>query len=832
MSRTTIDFGIDLGTTNSVISVANEGKIEIIKNGIHDITPSMVYIDKRGKLDRGHRAAQSLGRPSTAADVQAEFKREMGQKVLRVFDAAGKSMSPEELSAEILIELRRAAGERCGKEPAAAVITVPAMFELPQNDATARAATLAGFEHSMLLQEPVAAATAYGFQSDSERAYWLVYDYGGGTFDASILVIRDGQLSVVRHGGDNYLGGADFERAIVDELIVPRLRDEYDLPNLERSKANSDMVTRGRLAMLKLIAEQVKKTLSRDDMENLLSDDVFKDDNGDPVDVELELSRASFEQMINANVQKSIDITSQLIQDAGLRPGDIEKVLLVGGSTFVPLVQQQVATLGIPVDRTMDPMTVVSYGAAVFASAQRLPRGIVGAAPVAVGAARLELEYEPVGKDLTPMVGGKVLVDGAGPSEGTVVVIDRADGGWTSGDLPLDGKGLFFTNVQLRESGQSGFKVKVRDAAGTQLDCTPDAFAITYGMTVAKACLPQAISVGLANNTVRGLLAAGVSLPATSEDCETKTVTELRKGSSDSLRIPFMSGDNDDPELNRVGTWWELKGTEISRDLPAGSDVEIVVAVDASGTSVASIFIPLLDERFEVEQASELEHEAVGVMRSRLQNIQKRLDNLKEKADAGGEAAAGREVEDYRASGILEDIERKIDMWEADDHVSAGQARNLLIDAAKKIKELASKVEWPARLAEYEEQKANTRKAVHEYGDAGNQQMLDRIVAEGDAAVQGKDPRMLDRAENQLGQLGSAMMQKDPGFLGGMLSHLAQQEDRFMDTGRARTLLSEGALAMRRNDAAAVKSIVGELIRLLPPDAKAAATATISSGII
>ena len=831
MSRTTIDFGIDLGTTNSVISVASEGKIEVVKKGIHEIMPSMVYIDKKGQERCGHAAANHLNRPSSAADVQSEFKREMGQKVLRVFEAAGKSMSPEQLSARILSELRRA--DHRGQEPVAAVITVPAMFELPQNDATARAAKLAGFEHSMLLQEPVAAATAYGFQSDSDKVYWLVYDYGGGTFDASILAIRDGQLSVVRHGGDNYMGGADFERLIVDELIVPQLRDNYDLSNLERSKASSDRETRGRLAVLKVHAEELKKNLSRDDTENLYHDGVFEDDGGDPVDLELDLSRASFEQMINPLVQKSIDITSQLIQDAGLRPGDIEKVLLVGGSTFVPLVQRQVATLGIPIDRTMDPMTVVSYGAAVFASAQRMPKGIVVAAPVAVGAARLELEYDPVGKDLTPMVGGKVLVDGAGPPPaGSVVVIDRADGGWTSGDLPLDSKGLFFTNVQLREKGQSGFKVKVRNAAGTQLDCTPDTFAITYGMTVAKASLPQAISLGLADGTAEVLLPTGVSLAATSEVCRRKTVKLLRKGSDDSLPIPFLSGDDHDSELNLQGTRWELKGTEISRDLPAGSDVEIVVVVNTSGTTSATITFPLLDEQFEMEQASELEHEAVGAMRSRLQNVQKRLDELEEKADASGEAAAGREVVEYRDSGILEDIETKIGLWESDDHVAAGQARRLLVDAAKKVKELAGKVDWPARLTEYEDRKANTRRIVHEYGDARDQQMLESIVAEGETAVQGKDPRMLERADNQLGQLGLAMIQKDPGFWGGMLSHLAQQEDQFMDSGRARTLLSEGAMAMRRNDADAMQSIVRELLQLLPPDAKAVATAAIESGII
>ncbi|MEI6052904.1 MAG: Hsp70 family protein, partial [Opitutaceae bacterium] len=186
MQQVTIDYGIDLGTTNSVISISQKGNVETIKNGLSEITPSVVYFDKRGSLKIGLSAWEMFKNPKNAIEVQSEFKRSMGQRIKLDFKAAGKSMTPEELSSEVLRVLRQAAGLRFGTEPMAAVITVPAMFELPQNEATANAAKLAGFTYSQLLQEPVAAAVAYGFQSASEKAYWLVYDYGGGTFDASI----------------------------------------------------------------------------------------------------------------------------------------------------------------------------------------------------------------------------------------------------------------------------------------------------------------------------------------------------------------------------------------------------------------------------------------------------------------------------------------------------------------------------------------------------------------------------------------------------------------------------------------------------------------------
>ncbi|MCP4834083.1 MAG: Hsp70 family protein, partial [Phycisphaera sp.] len=440
-------------------------------------------------------------------------------------------------------ELRKSAEERFGTAPMAAVITVPAMFEMPQRDATAQAAKLAGFEHSVLLQEPVAAAAAFGFQTDSDKAYWLVYDYGGGTFDASIVSVRDGQLTVVKHGGDNYLGGADFDRTIVDEFLVPAVRDEHDLDDLDRSNIASCPKTRARFAMLKVQAEKAKVNLSRGAEEEVYEDSIFEDNSGDPVDLECTITRAEFDAAILKYVEKSIAITKELIAECDLKPGDIEKVLLVGGSTFVPLVQSQVESLGIPVDRSMDPMTVVAHGAAVFAGSQRMPKDMRAAEPVKAGAARVELEYEPTGKDLEPPVVGKVSVDGGQPPAGTTVELKRTDDGFTSGQIALVGKGIFTTEVSLRENGKSEFSIEVRDAGGTPLESTPAKFSMQYGMSVAKATLPSGIQVGLADGSVKMILSAGTTLPATSGVVEWISDRWIRKGSSDELRIPILSGD-------------------------------------------------------------------------------------------------------------------------------------------------------------------------------------------------------------------------------------------------------------------------------------------------
>jgi len=206
MSRATIDYGIDLGTTNSAIALLRGTIPEIIKNNLdRDITPSAVLIDKKdGQIRVGEQAKNRSEDEKYANDVYFEFKRRMGTDEKYTFKATGKVMLPEELSAEVLKNLKGDVRRANGEDVRAVVITVPAAFELKQCDATKKAGDMAGFEQCALLTEPVAAALAYGFQSDVTKEFWLVYDFGGGTFDAAVMKAEDGIINVVEHGGDNY----------------------------------------------------------------------------------------------------------------------------------------------------------------------------------------------------------------------------------------------------------------------------------------------------------------------------------------------------------------------------------------------------------------------------------------------------------------------------------------------------------------------------------------------------------------------------------------------------------------------------------------------------
>ncbi|MCH2140940.1 MAG: Hsp70 family protein [Phycisphaerales bacterium] len=827
MSRQTIDFGIDLGTTNSVIAVAEKGAVEVIKNGLQEITPSMVYIDKKQQTYIGSGATRNLTRMSSVLDVHDEFKREMGTAATRHFPVAGADFTVASLSAMVLKELRKAAEERFGEAPAAAVITVPAKFELPQRDATARAADEAGFKYHILLAEPVAAAAAYGFSTDSDKAYWLVYDFGGGTFDASIVSIRDGQLSVVKHAGDNYLGGADFDRAIIDRFIVPTLRDEYDLDDLDRANIERITDVKRRYKMLKPLAEAIKKDLSRAESCAFFQETGFDDNSGTPVDVDIEITRSQFEEVIIGFVEKSIDITRDLIQDCSLQPSVIEKVLLVGGSTFVPLVQHNVDSLGIDVDRSLDPMTVVARGASIFASSQLMRPDIQPATPVAVGTARIELDYEPVVKELDPPVGGKVLIDGAPPSPGATVVITRDDDGFKSPEVPVNSKGIFFTDLIIRNSGQSTFKIEVRDQNGAKLDVSPDRFAVTYGLPVGKPTLTSGLQIGLADGSVRMLFPSGTSLPAVSGPHTVHTVRDLIKGSGEALEIPILDGDEPEAELNLVGTTFKLEGDVISRDLPAGTPVEVTAEIDISAASTISFTIPLLGETYDNERGPDGPDTITDPdgyeSRKELDRLRARIDELIEKGESSGEVDAVAKVRVFASSPAFNEIERLIVLYESSggvDVVAAGQARNNLLAARKKIGELASLVDWPAKVVEYEDAKDRAKRLVHEHGNASDQSALDTLLAEGERAISAKDGRMLGRAVRALENHIHKILLDHPGYLAEVLQCCAEQQPLSRDPRRFAEILQEANQALRRGDLASVRNIIQQLVSMLPPEAR------------
>src|SRR5687767_1045609 len=384
MADSPLYVGIDLGTTNSAAAVFDGEHVSVVRNAQGaTVTPSVVRVDKQGRVTVGTRARRFL--EQDPANTAAEFKRLMGTEQQIDFPAANLKKKPQEPSAEVLKALRQDIQDQLGVTIERAVISVPALFELPQSAATSEAARLAGFSRVELLQEPIASALAAGWRADGDGGgTWLVFDLGGGTFDASLLETRDGLLRVVGHDGDNFLGGRDFDWVITEHLAS----------RLSRVPQRSNPAHTGALRALRLAAEDAKIELSRNEKTQVTLAQPLSIDGRD-VDVDLELTRTTVERLCTPLVDRALEVCLRLLSANGLAPGRLAKLVLVGGPTVMPMVRQRVAArLEAALAEGLDPMTLVAQGAALYAATAGLD-GRVPRAPTGAGA-QVWLQYPAV----------------------------------------------------------------------------------------------------------------------------------------------------------------------------------------------------------------------------------------------------------------------------------------------------------------------------------------------------------------------------------------------------------------------------------------------------
>ena len=343
-------IGIDLGTTNSCVAVLEGGEAKIIPNAEGNRTTPSVVSYKNGEIRVGDVAKRES---QTSTDVISSIKRLMGtnEKV----SANGREYTPQEVSAQILMNLRQSAEAYLGSEVKRAVITVPAYFNDAQRQATKDAGKIAGLEVERIINEPTAAALAYGLDKQDKMQKVLVYDLGGGTFDVSILELGDGVFEVKSTAGNNKLGGDDFDNRIIDYLVS------------EFKKDNGIDLSKDKLAMqrLKEGAEKAKKDLSGVVTTQISLPFITQGQSG-PLHLDMNLTRAKFEGLINDLVESTRKEVRNALKDAKLDKKDIDKVLLVGGSTRIPCVQSLVKEeLGQDPSKEVNPDEAVAIGAAI-----------------------------------------------------------------------------------------------------------------------------------------------------------------------------------------------------------------------------------------------------------------------------------------------------------------------------------------------------------------------------------------------------------------------------------------------------------------------------------
>jgi len=792
--------GFDLGTSNSAAAVFDGERVTIVRNAQGGtITPSVVRIDKTGRATVGVRARRFLEQdPGSTA---TEFKRLMGtgQRI----ELGGVTRTPEELSAEILRALRADLADQLGVAVDRAVISVPALFELPQSAATSEAARLAGFERVELLQEPIASALAAGWSADDDGAgTWLVYDLGGGTLDASLLETRDGLLRVVGHDGDNFLGGRDFDWAITEHVAaVGRL-------GLERSDpAHADA-----LRALRLACEDAKIELSRSEQAQIQA--ILP--GGREVDVAL--SRETVERLCVPLVERSLEVCLRLLGAHGLAPGRLARVVLVGGPTVMPMVRSRVATrLDARLAEGLDPMTLVAQGAALYAATAGLDGRAAGTAPTK--GRTVWLQYPAVSSDLTPHVVGR-FVGAAPPAK---VRLARTDGAWASPEAEVGPDGGFVTIASLEPRKASTFRVEAKDQAGAAVAVEPETFTIVQGLTIGDPPLSRTIGIALANDHVQVYFERGAPLPARRTFTHHTVETVARGASTSLLKIPIVQGELDQAHLCRLVGSLEIGGAQVKDTIPLGSPVEVTIELDRGGRMAARAWVPAIDQVFESVVHLLVPEADPAALDAALGDLRKHVVELRQEAFRHNLAGVLAKLDKVEAR--LAEAERDIDAAHGGDADAAQKARRTLLDVDAVLAEADLARKWPELEADARLTAVYATSAVSHWGTDPEKRLLDEVMAAMEQARAARDAGELQRQLRLVQRLASAARARDPDHWRFQLEYAAADVGNCRDLPRAQRFVAEGKAALERGDLEALKRAVRGLWELMPEDAEARAKA-------
>ncbi|MCL2146746.1 MAG: Hsp70 family protein [Synergistaceae bacterium] len=595
-------IGIDLGTTNSAICSFDGLTTRLWKSPEqNDVTPSAIYIDRRGNKIIGKRAYDNASRyPKNTAML---FKRFMGTSTPIDFPDLNISKTPEECSAEILKVLFGYLPEEIRNDPdTGTVITVPAAFNQMQKTATMQAAEMAGIGKVALMQEPVAAIMSV-MRVYKSNGMFLIYDLGGGTLDVAIAQNTDGRVNLLAHGGIAMCGGRDFDRKLVDNVVIPWLNETFDLP--EDFPVNPKFQRLVRMAAW--AAEQAKIELSSKEETKitLLETDIMANDlGGKEIYFDIPLDRVICDKLFAGQVDDTIKAARDTIAKAGLAPHDIERIVFIGGpNQYVNLRNKVTSELGIAGGLDVNPMTAVAEGASLFAESidwSTQNRSKKNSRGELVTGGKLNLSFNYYAR--TPDVKAKIILQlEEEVTSGSEFQIDSIDTGWTSGRFSLAHGAI--VDVFLPEMGENHFKTFVFDPFGGPISLEQDKITITRtAASVDSIPASHTISVealikpGSTQTKLERVVKAGESLPLKKDKILFKAAESLKAGSDGALVFRLWEGDIKYPiNANRRIGELLINGSDFDNGvIPAGADLEFAIEMLDSGVIMVSASVPCI----------------------------------------------------------------------------------------------------------------------------------------------------------------------------------------------------------------------------------------------
>jgi molecular chaperone DnaK len=803
--------GIDLGTTNSAICSFDGEHIHLYKSPEqHDVTPSAIFIDRRGNKYVGSRAYMNAARnPDNAATL---FKRLMGTSTPVNLPAVNLIMTPEECSTEVLRTLFGYLPEEIrGDGDTGTVITVPAAFNQMQKDSTMSAADMAGLGRVALMQEPVAAVMSVMRQRKNDGVF-VVYDLGGGTLDIAVAESISGRVNLLAHGGISMCGGRDFDRILFDNVVKPWLLENFDLP--EDLTANPQF--KPLLRMATWATEKAKIELSQKDQAVVSLPETelgVRDRSGAEVYIDIAVDRKRYDELTASKVEESIQSARETLEKAGLSPHDFERVVFVGGPThYKPLRDKVAFELGIAPSTDVNPMTAVAEGAAVFAESidwASQSRGRKSARGALSAGGALDLSFNYIAR--TPEPRAKIVAKLGGAPAGIEFQIDSLDTGWSSGRVALkDGASI---ELSLIKPGDNTFKVFVFDSNGAPVALREDKVVIARTAASIDA-IPASHSIGVeARDKVGGrlvldyLVREGDQLPKKGKKTF-KAGESLKAGSAGSIKFKLWEGEVSDPiNDNRFIGMFQIKGSDFDDGVvTAGAEMICEYEVLDSGNIQLEVSVPSISGSFKSGRNYYSSQEGKIDYTNQAKNIQEQSEHTLERLE---EMAS--KVDDPRLEQAREKLEQAstIESGEADPETAKQAMDN--VQEAKRLLALTRK-EHLKDIRQLELGRAVDffERTVRQHARPTESSSFDNLVKTAQRAIDNNSNDFESHLDDLRGRNFMILWRQD-WFVIDRFKWLAQDTYLFADLHEHTQWVAVGSEALKANDFDKLRAVVANL---------------------
>jgi molecular chaperone DnaK len=830
-----INFGIDLGTSNSLIARFDKGQVEVFKNpiGFKETLPSVVGF-RKDRILVGDKAQDYVERDPK--NVVSRFKRKMGTSETFKIKSLGASKSPPELSAYVLKELKNFV--HTGEPVDAAVITIPASFDTVQSNATKEAGVMAGFKTVVLLQEPIAASLAYANKErnvDLKNSQWLVYDLGGGTFDVALVRIVEGELTVLDHEGDNFLGGSDFDALIVEKIVVPELERRGSFKDLlGQMKSESGKYNKLWYSLLRL-AEEAKVELSNKTSAEIdLARNPIEDDDGNTVESTITVTRSEFEGVVKDAVDGTVEMMKRILTRNSLQSTDLKFVLMVGGSTYIPFVRKRVEeVLGIAINTGIDPTNAIAIGAAYFAGTKEKGKSGEEIKSKSASLVKIRASYSKTSQEKEETFTARV----EGEIAGLHYRITSDDGSFDSGLKKL---GLrIVEDLPLREGAFNRFTLKVFNAQGNPVALDFDSIQIAQGRySVAGQMLPEDISLvkdDLAANDTRllQLFSKNAVLPAKTSKVVVEVTRTIVKGSVDQVvQIMVVEGPSTrHSSTNKPIGLLSVTGAQISRDLIKGTEIDLIFEMSESRDLTISAYLNGTGQEFSQVFTPLQRTVSSRMLASEILMLETKVQEEIDDAQKNGNHETVDGLERV-LGGVQSLIGEGAGLSEDDVTDKKFQLEDKKRRLAQEMFELTSSKRLDQARGAYKEARAEVAQLVKESGNDREKHTVSEILAREQSFINSSSPEKIHAVTADLERLRWQILVRTPDFLIGMFEHLIERRASMNDQVQAKQFIENGKRAAEGGAWDDLRQINGRLWDLMPAEEQTSEGMRAYTGIV